>query len=695
MGSKKLILFGILFCFIALPSFALAGTWNWTILSDWGCCGDASPYPTVKGPGCDNSKCDQCDEYHTHYWRPIDYASPAFLADWVYSGHYYLIEATISPNYAYVECAGGTHSYTDDCTGDECSVELSKIEGEIGVVDPNNVVDSTTLFKWNTSASAYTHGECETKCTNKDSSISSASKSYCYTYSGGDKRIYGTTNFTLKGFADNDNDGDTEYIHGNTEVPFTLKVTELSSIDSSCEGKAVGASCGVGGTCNASCKCVTPCTRANPTVTATNSPQSGNPGDTKTFNFDIKNNDTTTCGNSTFNLTKSCPSGWTCTLNKTSVAISPGSTDSTVTLSVTSPTTAAAGDYTVSVTATNSGATSYKGTGSAIYTVILVCTRADPTLSLSPSSQSGNPGDTKSYTATIKNNDTTACGDSTFNLTKTCPSGWTCSLSSTSKTISPGSSASVTLSATSPTTATAGDYTVKVKATNSSDTSYWDEDSAIYTVTVACTRDNPGVSISPSSQSGNPGQTLSYTATIINYDSSGCGSSTFNLTKSCPSGWTCSLSSSTITISPNGSAGAVSLSVTSPTTATVGDYTVSVTATNSAATSYSGTGSATYTVTAAGVAINPPSVTTNAATSIISTSATLNGYLHDLGYVPATCPSCSCIVWFKWKLSTAASWNETTPFSMTGAGPFTTNLSELSSGKEYYFEAFAKNGGSW
>ena len=95
------------------------------------------------------------------------------------------------------------------------------------------------------------------------------------------------------------------------------------------------------------------------------------------------------------------------------------------------------------------------------------------------------------------------------------------------------------------------------------------------------------------------------------------------------------------------------------------------------------------------ITINPPQVTTVAATNVTQTSATLNGYLDSLGYDPGTCPSCSCIVWFKWKLSTATTWNETTPVSMATEGPFSANISGLTSNTTYYFEAFAKNGGSW
>jgi len=539
------------------------------------------------------------------------------------------------------------------------------------------------------------------------------------------------------------------------------------------------------GTCNcgetpASCPSDC-CARANPTVSLTPSSQSGNPGQTLTYTASIKNNDSSACGSSTFNLTKSCPSGWTCTLNKTSVILSPGSTDPSVTLSVASSPTATAGNYTVSATATNSAATSYYATSSATYQVVIPCTRANPTVSISPYSQSGIPGQTLYYTVYVTNNDSSGCDPSTFNLTvSTCPSGgWTCSLVSTSLTISPGGSqSSTTIRVTASAGALPGDYTFKVKATNSAATSYWGEGSGIYTIAVACTgtlnvsisgtgtctvttsltatgcdgqgwqikddgnikcsgtvsgspysytcsswtvsagsytynlyiggllkdsksvtcaaactRSNPTVSLTPSSQSGNPGQTLTYTATVTNNDSSACGASTFNLTYSCPSGWTCSLSSSSQTISP-GSSASVTLSVTSPTTATAGGYTVSVTATNSAATSYSGTGYATYTVTAPTVPINQPTVTTNPATSIATTSATLNGDLNNLGYDPAVCTNCKCITWFEWGPITAMG-NRTPAQTRTFTGSFSADITGLSPNTTYYFKAFAKNGGSW
>jgi hypothetical protein len=104
------------------------------------------------------------------------------------------------------------------------------------------------------------------------------------------------------------------------------------------------------------------CTRANPTVTISPSSQTAQAGTTLTYTVSIKNNDNSACGSSTFSLSvSSCPSGWTCRLSKSSVKISPGSTDSSTTINVTSPSTASAGTYTFKVKATNSASNKLLG----------------------------------------------------------------------------------------------------------------------------------------------------------------------------------------------------------------------------------------------------------------------------------------------------------------------------------------------
>ncbi|RLI39937.1 hypothetical protein DRO69_13625, partial [Candidatus Bathyarchaeota archaeon] len=109
--------------------------------------------------------------------------------------------------------------------------------------------------------------------------------------------------------------------------------------------------------------------RRNPTVTLTPSSQSGVAGSTLTYVVSVTNNDPSSFGASTFSLTYSVPSGWSASLSKTSVTLNPGETDSSITLSVTSPSTAPAGEHTISVIATNTEETSYQGAGSAKYIV--------------------------------------------------------------------------------------------------------------------------------------------------------------------------------------------------------------------------------------------------------------------------------------------------------------------------------------
>jgi len=77
------------------------------------------------------------------------------------------------------------------------------------------------------------------------------------------------------------------------------------------------------------------------------------------------------------------------------------------------------------------------------------CVRANPTVTLSPSSQSAQPGASLSYTISLKNKDSSSCGPSTFSLQASVPSGWTGVCSVSALTISPAATATATLTVTS------------------------------------------------------------------------------------------------------------------------------------------------------------------------------------------------------------------------------------------------------
>jgi len=96
---------------------------------------------------------------------------------------------------------------------------------------------------------------------------------------------------------------------------------------------------------------------------------------------------------------------------------------------------------------------------------------------------------------------------------------------------------------------------------------------------LACIPGAPTVALAPSGTVWvSPGSTVSYTVTVTNADNSGCSASSFNLAATVPSGST-AFGNDSLTISP-GASGSTTLQVTSPSTATGGFYTVSVTATN-------------------------------------------------------------------------------------------------------------------
>ena len=94
-----------------------------------------------------------------------------------------------------------------------------------------------------------------------------------------------------------------------------------------------------------------------------------------------------------------------------------------------------------------------------------------------------------------------------------------------------------------------------------------------------CLRNYPDVVLSPSRAQGTSGQQLSYTVSVVNNDSD-CPSSNFSLTRSCPTGWTCSLDSTNLTIS-SGQSNSTTLRITSSASAPKGDYQLSVNAENS------------------------------------------------------------------------------------------------------------------
>jgi hypothetical protein len=130
---------------------------------------------------------------------------------------------------------------------------------------------------------------------------------------------------------------------------------------------------------------------------------------------------------------------------------------------------AAAGITFVVLSADNSGANvsvTFSGGGTSS------CVRGNPSVTLTPSSQTVAAGGSVSHTVTVTNTDSSACSASSFNLTSAMPAGLSGNFGASTLNLSPGSSSSTTLTVTASSTLAAGVYNFNVTGTNSGATSY-------------------------------------------------------------------------------------------------------------------------------------------------------------------------------------------------------------------------------
>ena len=139
-----------------------------------------------------------------------------------------------------------------------------------------------------------------------------------------------------------------------------------------------------------------------------------------------------------------------------------------------------------------------------------------------------------------------------------------------------------------------------------------------------CTRQPPGLSIAPASQSAAPGTSLGYALTVTNNNSAACPSSTFNLGQTLPSGFTGSFAPVGVALGAGASA-TVAWNVASASTSADASYTLTATA-SEATVSNSTQAHAAYTVLGAVVPPPPPpppppTDTTPPAVSITSPTA--------------------------------------------------------------------------
>jgi hypothetical protein len=114
-------------------------------------------------------------------------------------------------------------------------------------------------------------------------------------------------------------------------------------------------------------------------------------------------------------------------------------------------------------------------------------------------------------------------------------------------------------------------------------------------LTAACIASTPSLSVSPQSQGGASGLTASYTVSVTNRDGASCPVNVFTLSAAVPSGWSSTLSPTSLTLAPGTSAQAV-LTVASAPGTPPGTYVSTLKATQAVQPSIETSATATYTV---------------------------------------------------------------------------------------------------
>ena len=110
-----------------------------------------------------------------------------------------------------------------------------------------------------------------------------------------------------------------------------------------------------------------------------------------------------------------------------------------------------------------------------------------------------------------------------------------------------------------------------------------------------CTRAAPAISLTGPTASVAAGTLVSYTLSLTNKDNSSCSNTNFNLARTVPTGWTGTLSASSVTLAPGASSNAT-LNVTSASGSTAGGYGIGTGISSSIGSAHTASASGTYMV---------------------------------------------------------------------------------------------------
>jgi hypothetical protein len=133
------------------------------------------------------------------------------------------------------------------------------------------------------------------------------------------------------------------------------------------------------------------------------------------------------------------------------------------------------------ITITNQGVASGNATVG-VTMAAAACTRALPSVSVSPASQTALPGASRAYTVKVTNRNSSGCGTSSFALGQVLPAGFTGTFSTASLSLGAGATGSATWTATSSTTLADGSYGIDATATDTASTTHRTSAHATYSV---------------------------------------------------------------------------------------------------------------------------------------------------------------------------------------------------------------------
>jgi gametolysin peptidase M11/alpha-galactosidase-like protein len=223
------------------------------------------------------------------------------------------------------------------------------------------------------------------------------------------------------------------------------------------------------------------CGATAPSLMLTPRDQSGPGGTTASYEVTVVNNDPAGCMPSTFALNANLPTAWAGGLSPSTLQLSAGASGH-ATLSVTAPSSATSGAYTLRLGVSDPNSLPHSGSTTGSFTVTAVCTRSAPTASIAPASQIAAAGTSVNYVITLTNRDGSGCTATEFNLTGAVPSGWSRALVPATLTLVPGATGTATYAVTSPSGAAVGSYAVNASATDPAVSGHTASTSASYTV---------------------------------------------------------------------------------------------------------------------------------------------------------------------------------------------------------------------